>query len=141
MIRVSGKATVVGTNIFDVVSDGQMFRIFIPSKNEFLVGPTQLERTTKNPIENLRPQHLLEALFWNRIGAGEPVILEQVDEAAARYYVLSVLRGSGSNLEIARKVWFDRTDLRISRLQIYGPAGRVDSDISYSDWQDAPDSQ
>ena len=67
MIRVIGQAPVVGTNIFDMVSDGQMFRIFIPSKNQFLVGPTQFERTTKNPIENLRPQHLLDALFWTPI--------------------------------------------------------------------------
>ena len=141
MIRVIGQAPVVGTNIFDMVSDGQMFRIFIPSKNEFLVGPTQLERATKNPIENLRPQHLLDAFFWKPIGAGEPVLLEQVDAPPARYYALSVLRGSGSNLEIARKIWFDRTDLRISRLQIFGPGGRLDSDVSYSDWQDAPDSQ
>lgn len=141
MIRVIGQAPVVGTNIFDMVSDGHMFRIFIPSKNEFLVGPTQLERTTRNPIENLRPQHLLDAFFWNQIGAGEPVVLEQVDAPPARYYVLSVLRGSGSNLEIARKIWFDRADLRISRLQIYGPAGRLESDISYSDWQETPDPQ
>ena len=137
MIRVIGQAPVVSTNIFDMVSDGQTFRIFIPSKNEFLVGPTQLERATKNPIENLRPQHLLDAVFWLPIRADEPVVLEQVEAPPARYYALSILRGSGSHLEIARKVWFDRSDLRVSRLQIYGPGGRLDSDISYSDWQDA----
>ena len=135
MIRVIGQAPVVGTNIFDMVSDGQTFRIFIPSKNEFLVGPTQLERATKNPIENLRPQHLLEAFFWTQISASEPVILEQVESPPSRYYALSVLRGSGSKLEIARKIWFDRSDLQVSRLQIYGPGGRLDSDISYADWQ------
>ncbi len=135
MIRVIGQAPVVGTNIFDMVSDGQTFRIFIPSKNEFLVGPTQLERATKNPIENLRPQHLLDAFFWQPIDAGEPVVLEQVEAPPARYYVLSVLHGTGSNLEIARKIWFDRSDLHVSRLQIYGRAGRLDSDISYEDWQ------
>jgi outer membrane lipoprotein-sorting protein len=136
MIRVIGQAPVVATNIFDMVSDGQTFRIFIPSKNEFLVGPTQLERATKNPIENLRPQHLLEAFFWTQIRAGEPVIVEQVESPPSRYYALSVLRGSGSKLEIARKIWFDRSDLQICRLQIYGPGGRLDSDISYADWQD-----
>jgi outer membrane lipoprotein-sorting protein len=138
MIRVIGQAPVVATNIFDMVSDGQTFHIFIPSKNEFLVGPTQLERATKNPIENLRPQHLLDAVFWTPIGAGEPVVLEQVEAPPARYYALSVLRGSASNLEIARKIWFDRTDLRVARLQIYGPGGRLDSDISYADWQNVP---
>ena len=138
MIRVIGQAPVVGTNIFDMVSDGRTFRIFIPSKNEFLVGPTQLERATKNPIENLRPQHLLDAFFWTPVGAGEPVVVEQIDAPPARFYTLSVLRGSGSTLEIARKIWFDRADLRISRIQIYGPGGRLDSDISYGDWQDVP---
>lgn len=135
LIRVIGQAPVVSTNIFDMVSDGQTFRIFIPSKNEFLVGPTQLERATKNPIENLRPQHLLDAFFWVPVPPGGPVVLEQVDAVAGRYYVLSVLRGSAPNLEIARKIWFDRTDLHISKVQIYGPGGRLDSDIGYSDWQ------
>jgi outer membrane lipoprotein-sorting protein len=138
MIRVIGQAPVVSTNIFDMVSDGQTFRIFIPSKNEFLVGPTQLERATKNPIENLRPQHLMDAFFWQQIQAGDPVVLEQVDAPPARYYALSVLHGSGSKLEITRKMWFDRSDLRVSRLQIYGPGGRLDSDIGYADWQDVP---
>jgi outer membrane lipoprotein-sorting protein len=136
MIRVIGQAPVVGTNIFDMVSDGQMFRIFIPSKNQFLVGPTQFERTTKNPIENLRPQHLLDALFWTPIGGDQPTVLEQMDIPPARFYVLTVLRGSSPTFDVARKIWFDRSDLRVSRLQIYGPEGRLDSDISYADWQD-----
>ena len=138
LIRVIGQAPIVSTNIFDMASDGQTFRIFIPSKNEFLVGPTQLERATKNPIENLRPQHLLDAFFWTPVSASESVVLEQVDVPPARYYVLSVLRGSPPTFEIARKIWFDRTDLRVSRLQIYGPGGRLDSDIGYADWQEVP---
>lgn len=138
LIRVIGQAPIVSTNIFDMVSEGHTFRIFIPSKNEFLVGPTELERATRNPIENLRPQHLLDALFWTSISASDPVVLEQVDVPPARYYVLSVLRGSAPRFEIARKIWFDRTDLRVSRLQIYGPGGRLDSDIGYEDWQDVP---
>jgi outer membrane lipoprotein-sorting protein len=142
MIRVIGQAPVVGTNIFDMVSDGRTFRIFIPSKNQFLVGPTQFERVTKNPIENLRPQHLLDALFWSAIGGEQPTVLEQTDIPPSRYYVLTVLRGASPALEIERKIWFDRSDLRVSRLQIYGPEGRLDSDISYADWQDvAPAAQ
>ena len=136
MIRVIGQAPVVGTNIFDMVSDGEMFRIFIPSKNQFLVGPTQFERATKNPIENLRPQHLLDALFWTAIGPEQPTVLEQMDIPPSRYYVLTVLRGSNPTFDIARKIWFDRSDLRVSRLQNYGPEGRLDSDISYANWQD-----
>ena len=41
-VRMIGQAPVVAKNIFDMVSDGKQFRIYIPSKNTFLVGPTAL---------------------------------------------------------------------------------------------------
>src|SRR5689334_20773833 len=50
MIRVIGQAPVVPKNIFDMVSDGQTFHIFIPSKNQFLEGSTSMERVAKSPI-------------------------------------------------------------------------------------------
>jgi outer membrane lipoprotein-sorting protein len=136
-IRVIGQAPVLAKNIFDMVSDGRVFRIFIPSKNKFLIGPTDLERPSTQPIENLRPQHILDALFWPACPPGAPVLFEEAEDTQGRYYVLTLVRQSGSALEITRKVWFDRTDLRVSRLQIYGPGGRLDSDITYSNWQPA----
>jgi outer membrane lipoprotein-sorting protein len=134
--RVIGQAPVVAKNIFDMVSDGETFRIFIPSKNTFLVGATSLARASKKPIENLRPQHVLEALLWPEIAPGENWLFEQSDAEPYSYYILTLLRrADGGKLEIARKIWFDRADLRVSRVQLYGAAGRLDSDIAYSDWQ------
>jgi outer membrane lipoprotein-sorting protein len=135
MIRVIGQAPVVSKNIFDMVSDGRIFHIFIPSKNKFLVGSTAIERPTANPIENLRPQHVLDAFFWPTISVGSPVLFEEFDAPPARFYVLTLVRTAGPGLELVRKIWFDRADLRISRVQIYGPGGRLDSDIAYSQWQ------
>src|SRR5216684_4591494 len=130
-VRVIGQAPVVATNIFDMVSDGEIFRIFIPSKNMFLVGKTSLMRASKKPIENLRPQHVVEALFWQELTAGETVLFEQFDADPSRFYILTVLReGDDKKPEIARKIWFDRVDLRVSRMQVYGAAGRLESDIT-----------
>jgi outer membrane lipoprotein-sorting protein len=42
-------------------------------------------------------------------------------------------------LELERKVWFDRANLSIVRLEAYGPDGRLDSDVHYSDWQPLED--
>ena len=135
-IRVIGQAPVVSKNIFDMVSDGKIFRIFIPSKNTYLVGATSLVRASKKPIENLRPQHVVDALFWPELPAGENVLFEEFDADANRYYILTMLRqADGGKIEIARKIWFDRVDLRVSRVQLYGAAGRLDADIAYSDWQ------
>lgn len=135
-IRVIGQAPVVAKNIFDMVSDGETFRIFIPAKNKFVVGPAQFERPSAKPIENLRPQHLLEALFWPEFPEAARVLVEEFEAAPDRYYVLTLLREGGA-LEIARRVWFDRADLSVARLQVYGPAGRLLADIAYSDWQPA----
>jgi outer membrane lipoprotein-sorting protein len=135
-VRVIGQAPVVAKDIFDMVSNGEIFRIFIPSKNTFLVGTTSVARASKKPIENLRPQHVVEALFWPDLPDGANVLFEQFNSDANRFYVLTGLRqGEDGKLEIARKIWFDRTDLRVSRVQLYGAAGRLDSDIAYSDWQ------
>jgi len=135
-VRVIGQAPVVAKNIFDMVSDGEMFRIFIPSKNTFLVGSTSLARTSKKPIENLRPQHVVDALFWPELPASANVLIEQFDADPNRYYILTVVRqADGGKLEIARKIWFDRANLRVSRVQLYGAVGRLDSDIAYLDWQ------
>jgi hypothetical protein len=63
-IRVIGQAPVIGKNIFDMVSDGKTFEISIPSKHKFVTGPVNLQRPSAKPIENLRPQHLTDALLW-----------------------------------------------------------------------------
>ena len=141
-VRVIGQVPMVGTDIFDMVSNGQTFQIFIPSKNKFIVGPAQLERPAEKPIENLRPQHLTGALFWNEISPDDPVVLEQASQGASAFYILTVIHRVGptattaaeANWEIDRKIWFDRTTLNVSRIETYDAGGQLASDISYSNW-------
>jgi outer membrane lipoprotein-sorting protein len=137
-VRIIGQAPVVAKNIFDMVSDGKEFRIYIPSRNSFLVGPTTLDRPSSKPIENLRPNHIVDALFWPELTPGKNVLFEQFDFDPGRYYILTLLREmGGGKLEIARKIWYDRADLKVSRVQLFGAGGKLDSDIVYSDWQPA----
>lgn len=142
-IRVIGQLPVVGTNIFDMTSDGVTFRINIPPKNKFLEGPANLQRQSAQPVENLRPQHLVDAVFWAAIPADGLVLFEAGDESEARYYILTVAQqpaqgnlGHEGSIDwtISRKIWFDRADLSISRLQIYDSGGKVTADMRYSGW-------
>src|SRR5258707_3862292 len=133
-IRMIGQAPVIGKTIFDMASDAETFRVYIPSKSKFLVGSVALERSSDKPIENLRPQHLLEALLWPEIRKEEIVLFEEFNDETARYYILTVLRG-GYRSEILRKIWFERADLQVSRLQSFGPKGILLSDVHVSDWQ------
>jgi outer membrane lipoprotein-sorting protein len=150
-IRVIGQAPVIGKNIFDMVSDGKIFEISIPSKHKFVTGPVNLQRQSAKPIENLRPQHLSDALLWAPIPQQSEVLFEESSEANLRYYVLTVLRAptgitasnsrgiGAADFEIAEKIWFDRSDLHVSRAESFGPGGTVSSDVRYSDWQPAGD--
>src|SRR5258707_13856994 len=44
------------------------------------------------------------------------------------------MRG-GYKSEILRKIWFDRSDLRMVRLLSYGPKGVLLSDVRYANWE------
>ena len=79
-IRMIGQAPLIGKTVFDMASDAETFRVSIPSKNKFLVGPIALERTSSKPIENLRPQHLLDALLWSEIRKQEDVLLKEFND-------------------------------------------------------------
>jgi hypothetical protein len=132
-IRVIGQAPVIGTTVFDMASDGETFRVSIPPKNRFLVGMVTAERVSSKPIENLRPQHLLDALLWPEIRKEESVTLREFNDENAKYYVLTVLRG-GYQVEVLREIWFDRADLQVARMQTFGPKGTLLSDVRLANW-------
>lgn len=147
-IRVIGQAPVVGKNIFDMVSDGHTFHIFIPSKNKFLEGRADLERPAKKPIENLRPQHLVDALLWAPLPSETALLFEEANETTGRYYVLTVIQPAMTPgvrsmtgvttlgyWEITRKVWFERSGLTVARLETYSPGGKIYSDVHYDHWE------
>ncbi len=142
-IRVIGQAPVVNKNIFDMVSDGKTFQIFIPSKNRFITGPAKFEKPSEKPIENLRPQHLVDALFWSEIHEDAPVIFAESNDNGKREYVLTILHGTrrDTNFEIERKIRFDRTDLSVAEIENFGDGGKLDSAVRYGDWQPAGDAQ
>src|SRR5215472_6755747 len=133
-VRMIGQAPVIGKTVFDMASDGETFRVSIPSKNKFLVGAVANEKMSSKPIENLRPQHLLDALLWTEIRKEEAVTLRDFNDEKGRYYVLTVLRG-GHQLEVLREIWFDRADLHVARIETFGPKGVLLSDVLFADWQ------
>jgi outer membrane lipoprotein-sorting protein len=137
LIRMIGEAPVVGTTIFDMASDGEEFRLYIPSKGKFIVGKTSLHRDSENKLENLRPQHILDAMIVPPVDlARERCYSEEAEEGDRRYYILTVLGVEPNGaFELKRKIWFDRSDLEIARLQLYEPSGRHMEDVQYSNFQ------
>ena len=138
LIRMQGQAPVVRTSIFDMVSDGKEFKVWIPSKQKFIVGSTQVTRPAKNSLENLRPQHILEALLVPGIDpSSEQYFLNQERQDAHIYYVLNIVaRATGDAIKLLRRVWFDASTLELVRVEYYDAQGAVVEDVKYSAYQD-----
>lgn len=137
-IRVLGQAPIVRKTVFDMVADEREFRISLPTKNKFVVGPTALERRSEKPIENLRPQHLFEALFFSapERGPRAQAFLEENEFSGRRYYAVTEIAEADGAWRPARRWWFDRTDLALVRVQSFDTEGRLLADIHYGQWQE-----
>src|ERR1035437_8611704 len=61
-IRLIGLYPVGRNKAFDMVSDSANFKLYIPARSLFLVGRNEIDQPSTNKLENLRPQHFLDAM-------------------------------------------------------------------------------
>ena len=135
-IRIIGLYPVVRNTAFDMVSDGLSFRLYLPTKNQFIVGFNVMNQTSAVKLENLRPQHFLDALLVEPVDTKtSKVMLENfTDEDNAVYSLHIVHEGPDGALQAVRNIWFSRIDLRLARQIIYDPDGNMLTDARYTDW-------
>src|SRR5580704_6226110 len=64
MLHMIGLLPIVRTTAFDMVSNGQEFKLWIPPKNRFVTGRNDVQtHNADQPMENIRPQEIYEALL------------------------------------------------------------------------------
>src|SRR5271170_6696078 len=68
MLRMIGLMPIVRNKAFDMVSDGEGFKLWIPTKNRFVVGRNDVvTHDPTQPLESLRPQHIYDALLLRHL--------------------------------------------------------------------------
>ena len=136
-IRLIGLYPVVRTKAFDMVSTGDAFKLYVPSRNRFLVGRNEIVQPSANKLENLRPKHFLDALLVQPVDTKtEKVLLENFTDEDDAFYILHVVHENGNGqLILARSIWFGRENLLLARQIIFDPDGNILTDARYSDWK------
>src|SRR5947207_1290894 len=130
MLRMIGLLPIVRNRAFDMVSDGQQFKVWIPPKNRFVVGRNDIiTPNPQQPLENLRPQIIYDALLMREIDPqNETAVLEDASEPVPgpkgrkfeqADYILDVVRGHGPESWLSRKIVFNRVNLLPDRQLIY----------------------
>ncbi len=147
MLRMIGLMPLVGTRAFDMVSDGQNFELSIPPKNRFVMGRNDvLTPNPQQPLENLRPQVIYDALLLREIDPQRDIaVIENEshiysDPKGRKYlqsdYVLDVIQKNQQGWFLARKIVFSRDDLLPSRQMIYNEAADLVTDARYEAYKE-----
>ncbi len=148
MLRMIGLMPIVRNKAFDMVSDGSEFKLWIPPKNRFVVGRNDIPSyNPAQPLENLRPQHLYDALLLRRIDPEKEIaVLENDTEipsdpksrAVSRAdYIIDVIAKTDQGWRLSRKVVFSRNDLLPHRQLLYDDKGNVATNAMYQNYKDA----
>jgi Domain of unknown function (DUF4292) len=147
MLHMIGLLPLVRTTAFDMVSDGQQFKLWIPPKNRFVVGRNDVDSPNPDqPMENIRPQNIFDALLIRPIDTeSEIAVLENSyeilhDSKGNRVlqddYELVVIRKDEQGWILARKIVFGRTDLQPHRQYIYDARGNLITDARYANYKE-----
>jgi hypothetical protein len=147
MLHMIGLLPIVRTTAFDMVSNGQEFKLWIPPKNRFVLGRNDVEtRNVDQPMESIRPQDIYDALLVQPIDPEHEIaVLENSYEilhdakgnrVLQEDYELTVIRKKGeSGGELSRKIVFGRTDLQPHRQYLYED-GKLVTDARYAEYKD-----
>jgi outer membrane lipoprotein-sorting protein len=146
-LRVIGLLPVLRTRAFDMASDGDYFKLWIPHKNKVIEGPNTVTKESSNALENFRPNIFSDSLLIKCIGPDELVtltsetktemnpkskqLLEQPD------YDLTIQRRKENSQELIpeRVIHFSRIDLHPYQEDIYDSKGAIQTIATYGPLQ------
>jgi hypothetical protein len=149
MLRMIGLFPIVRNRAFDMVSDGETFKVSIPVKNRFIIGRNDVIHPTGSALENIRPQHIFDALLLREINSNsevtfleagseqveDPKTKKKVDEATYEIGVVDRDPDPKIGWYLSRRVIFSREDLLPHRQIVYDKLGNIATDAKYDDFQ------
>jgi len=146
-LRMIGLFPILQNHVFDMVSSGQEFKLWIPPKNKFIVGDNEETRPSTEPLGNLRPQVIYNALLLQAVDPqNELTVLEVsedevIDQRTQKKilrpdYSLNIIKQNGHQWYLSRKVVFDRTDLRPHQQLLYDEHGSIVTDVHYDEYRE-----
>lgn len=131
-LRLWSTAPLIG-KVFDTASDGTQFELSVslPTYNKFFIGRNNLiPANVTHPLEQMRPQVILNALLFNPIAPPRQAALDPATDGA-EYDVLIVQPDENGMLRLARRITFSRYDLLPHKQMIYDSDGVHRTEATY----------
>ncbi|MGA7342320.1 MAG: hypothetical protein WBE72_24700 [Terracidiphilus sp.] len=148
MLRVYGRAPVVGIPLFDMASDGKTFTLYIPSEKEAIKGSNSLHKKSANQMENMRPGFFFDAMAVRGLEPDELYSVtadsETVEDPTRKHllftpeYILSIMRQKPGSRQLTpvRILTFTRDDLLPYEQDVYDKEGNLETQAFYVGYRD-----
>jgi outer membrane lipoprotein-sorting protein len=147
MLRMIGLMPIIRNRAFDMVSNGSNFKLWIPPKNRFVEGRSDVVTPNpQQPMENLRPQAIYEAILLKEIDPKTEIAVmengyEQVLDSKRRPvmqpdYEIIVVKNGDRGAYLSRKIIFGRTDLLPHQQLIYDQNGNLQTEVEYAAYKE-----
>jgi len=139
-LRMIGLFPILQNHVFDMVSSGQEFKLWIPSKNQFIVGDNEEASPSTEPLGNLKPQVIYNALLLQAVdlqnelavleASEHEVIDRRTQKATLRPdYSLDIIKQNGHQWYLSRKV--------VPHQQLlYDKHGSIVTDVHYDEYKE-----
>ncbi|HEY2171606.1 MAG TPA: hypothetical protein VGJ30_18420 [Candidatus Angelobacter sp.] len=148
MLRMRIYFPVLHNVMADMVSNGKNFELASPIKSKFYIGSNQQPvKPSPQPLENLRPQHISDALLLKPVEPGKEIaVLENTTEVVKDpkthkdveqlAYTLLVIDQDNTGHFLSRRIVFSRTDLLPHEQSIYNRQGQLVTFVRYENFND-----
>jgi outer membrane lipoprotein-sorting protein len=147
MLRVYGKLPVIGSEMFDMVSDGKNFTMYVPHYNKVYKGSNKLKRKSEKFEENMRPGFFFDAMVVRGLDPGDlyevTADTSTVEDTAKKNlflvpeYVLSIMRPKPGSQQLTpvRVITFHRDDLLPHEQDLYDSDGNLETHVVYENYR------
>ena len=148
MLRVYGRVPVIGTRMFDMVSDGKVFTLYIPSKNKVVNGANILKKKSASQVENIRPGFFFDAMIVRGLEADDLYSVtaetDTLADATKKHlvtvpeYVISITRSKPGSKQLTpvRVITLRRDDLLPYEQDLYDSEGNLETLVTYAEYRD-----
>ncbi len=147
MLRVYGRVPVIGTEMFDMASDGENFTLYIPHYEKAYEGPDTLTKKSSSMMENLRPGFFYDAMVVRGIPPDDTYSVtadsETVEGVKRKHlllipeYILNITRPTSGSRQLTpvRVITFHRSDLLPYEQDLYDSEGNEETIVTYANYQ------
>lgn len=142
-LRVLGQLPVVHTRMFDMVSNGHDFTLYLPTRDQAYEGPNTVTHKSANAVENLRPGFFLDSFVVRGMSANDEYMVtadtDTVEDPKQKHlliipeYILSIMRPKPNSPEKQpiRVVHFHRDNLLPYEQDLYDEQGNLQTEVTY----------